>query len=127
MEKSEKKFEYTYSAQQQDEVEKIRAKYLPREETRMEQLRRLDESTTKKGQACSLVLGTLSALVLGSGMCCTMVWRGILFLPGIFIGCVGIAGAALAYPLYTRITQKERERLAPEILRLTNELRNGQA
>lgn len=127
MEKSENVFEYTYSAPQQDEIQKIREKYLPKEETKMDQLRRLDESATKKGQACSLVLGVLSSLILGIGMCCTMVWQEILFIPGIFIGCIGIAGVSAAYPLFHRITKKERQRLAPEILRLSNELMNGQA
>lgn len=120
-------FEYTYSAPQQDEIRKIREKYLPKEETKMDQLRRLDESTTRKGQACSLSLGTFSSLVLGVGMCCTMVWQEMLLVPGIFIGCLGIAGVTAAYPLFNRITARERERLAPEILRLSNELLDGQA
>ena len=34
-------FEYTYSAQQQQEVERIRKKYLPKEESKMDQLRKL--------------------------------------------------------------------------------------
>lgn len=126
MENNKTVFEYTYSAPQQDEVKKIREKYLPKEETKMDQLRRLDESATKKGMACALVLGTISALVLGLGMCCTMVWQDILFLPGVFIGCVGIIGVSITYPLFNRITSQERQRLAPEILRLTNELMNGQ-
>lgn len=127
MEKHENIFEYTYSAPQQDEIKQIREKYLPKEESKMDQLRRLDASTTKRGALCSLALGILSALVLGVGMCCTMVWDSTLFVPGIFIGCIGIAGVSAAYPVFTRITKKERERLAPEILQLTNELMNGQA
>lgn len=120
-------FVYTYSAPEQEEVKKIREKYLPKKENKLETLRRLDESTTKKGMACSLAMGILSSLVLGVGMCCTMVWGSTLFVPGVFIGCVGIAGVAAAYPLFQRITKKEQERLAPEILQLTNELMNGQA
>ena len=44
-------FEYTYSAPEQEEVRKIRDKYLPREEreNKLEQLRRLDRSVTEKG------------------------------------------------------------------------------
>lgn len=121
------KFEYTYSAPQNDEVKKIREKYLPKGESKMDQLRRLDESTTKKGLACSLTLGIISSLILGIGMCCTMLWDGILFIPGVIIGSIGIVGIALAYPLNISITKKERERLAPEILKLTTELMNGQA
>ena len=43
-------------------------------------------------------------------------------LPGIVIGVAGMAGTAAAYPLYMQITKRERERIAPEILRLTEEL-----
>lgn len=127
MERNHQAFEYTYSAPKQEEVKKIRDKYLPKEKSKLEQLRRLDESTTKKGMACSLMLGIAGSLVLGIGMCCTMLWSDALFVPGVIIGLVGIAGMALAYPLNVSITKKERERLAPEILRLTSELMNGQA
>lgn len=127
MENQNKAFVYTYSAPEQDEVKKIREKYLPKAETKMDQLRRLDESTTKKGTVYALILGVFSILTLGIGMCFTMVWKNGLFVPGIIIGCVGIAGTVAAYPLFNRITKKERERLAPDILRLTNELMNGQA
>ena len=120
-------FEYTYSAPQNDEVKRIRDKYLPKEETKMEQLRRLDESTTKKGLACSVVLGIAGSLILGIGMCCTMLWSNVLFIPGVIIGLIGIAGVSLAYPLNGYLNKKERERLAPEILKLTAELMNGQA
>lgn len=127
MEKNDHVFQYTYSAPQNDEVKKIREKYLPKKETKMEQLRRLDESTTKKGLACSLTLGIASSLILGIGMCCALLWSEHLMIPGIIIGSVGIAGIALAYPLSIRITKKERARLAPAILKLTAKLMNGQA
>lgn len=127
MDKNNNTFQYTYSASQNEEVKKIREKYLPKEETKMEQLRRLDESTTKKGMACSLTLGIAGALILGIGMCCAMLWERVLFGPGILIGCIGIAGMILAYPLNANLIKKERERLAPEILKLTSELMNGQA
>ena len=41
-------FEYTYSAQQQTEVEAIRNKYLPKEEDKMAQLRKLHAIPTQK-------------------------------------------------------------------------------
>lgn len=115
-------FEFTYSARQQEEVQKIREKYAPKTEDKMERLRRLDAEVTRKGTTVSLVVGILGALLLGIGMSCCMVWGGIWFIPGIVVGVVGIAGVALAYPLYERVTRKEREKIAPEILRLTDEL-----
>lgn len=115
-------FEYTYCAPEQQEIKKIREKYLPKEENKMEQLRRLDAQVTRKGTVAALVVGILSALVMGTGMSLCMVWAGQWFVPGIVIGIFGIAGAAAAYPLYKRITEREKARLAPEILRLTDEL-----
>ena len=122
MDNKKETFEYTYSAKQQQEIENIRKKYLPKEEDKMEQLRRLDRSATKKGTMVSIILGTVSALILGVGMCCTMVWPETLFIPGIIVGIIGIAGVADAYPIYLSITRKERKKLAPQILRLTEEL-----
>lgn len=118
-------YEYTYSAPQNTEVQKIRAKYLPKEVTKLEQLRSLDREVTRRGTAVSLIHGSLFSLLLGLGMSCCMVWGAALFVPGILVGCVGLAGVAVTYPLYTRIVQKDRERIAPEILRLSDELISG--
>lgn len=122
MEDKNETFTYNYSSSQQAEVKSIREKYIPKEEDKMEQLRRLDESATRPGIIAALAVGILSTLVLGVGMCCTMVWAGRWFIPGIIIGVVGILGVMSAYPLYSRITKKRREKIAPEILRLTDEL-----
>lgn len=115
-------FEYRYSAKQQEEIRKIREKYIPQEENKMEQLRRLDASATKPGMIAAITLGTISVLILGIGMCCTMLWADRLFLPGVIIGIVGMVGIVLSYPLYNRITKRRRKELAPEIMRLTEEL-----
>lgn len=115
-------FHYTYSAKQQEEVWNIRKKYVPPEEDKMEQLRRLDRSVTQKATVRALIVGCVGALLLGVGMSCTLVWAGAWFVPGIAIGCVGIAAVCCAYPVYTRSTKRERAKLAPEILRLTDEL-----
>ena len=117
-------FNYTYSAKEQEEIKRIREKYASptKEETSMEQLRRMDASATKGAAVVSLAVGIVSALILGVGMCCTMVWGGKLFIPGIIIGIIGIAGVSAAYPIYTRMVKKKRAELAPEIMRLTDEL-----
>jgi hypothetical protein len=122
MDKNKETFRYTYSAKEQEEIEKIRQKYIPKEENKMEQLRKLDESVTKSGTIAALALGIVSALLLGISMCCSMVWADRYFVPGIVIGLLGIAGVIAAYPLYNHITAKKREQIAPEILRLTEEL-----
>lgn len=122
MERNNNSFEYTYSAPQQEEIKKIREKYMPREENKMDYLRRLDRSAARKGTTVSLIVGILGTLILGSGMSMCMVGDSSMMIPGIIVGVLGMIPVALAYPIYTRITKKEREKIAPEILRLTEEL-----
>ena len=116
-------FNYTYSSTQQEEIKSIREKYAPptQEEDKMERLRRLDQSVTRPGTIVSLIVGIINSVLLGVGMSCTMVWEGLM-IPGIIIGIFGIVGMVAAYPIYAHITKKQREKLAPEIIRLTDEL-----
>lgn len=123
MKEKKETFEYTYSAKQQEEIEKIRRKYMPKEEDKMEQLRRLDKSVTKPGTAWSIVIGIIGCLLLGIGMCCTMVWAKSYFVLGIVVGVAGMAIMGVAYPVYVKITKRQREKIAPQILALTEELR----
>lgn len=120
--KENETFTFTYSAKEQEEIKNIRKKYAAPEENKMELLRRLDAGVTKKGTAAALIVGVLGTLLLGIGMCCCMVWQGAWFLPGVIIGVIGIAVLSAAYPLYNHVTRKERKKIAPEILRLTDEL-----
>ena len=124
---NEQSFQYTYSAQRQKEIEAIRKKYLPKEEDKMDQLRKLHHSATRKAQAVSIAIGVIGALVLGAGMSLCMTELGLLLggmamSIGILAGLAGLFMVALAYPVYNRVLKKERERIAPEILRLTDEL-----
>ena len=120
-------FSFTYSAAEQQEIADIRKKYLPREEDKMEQLRKLHRSAGEKAQVRAITVGVIGSLILGTGMSLAMTELGAIFgwlsmLLGIVIGLVGMLLIALAYPVYNRVLQKERTRIAPEILRLTDEL-----
>lgn len=120
-------FQYTYSAKEQAEVEAIRKKYLPPEEDKLERLRKLHNSANQKAQACAIALGVIGALLLGTGMSLFMtelgaVLGGFAMVLGILVGIVGLFLVALAYPVYNRVLQRERQRIAPEILRLSEEL-----
>ena len=120
---SENNFKFTYSAPEQAEIKRIREKYLPENETenKLERLRKLDKSAETPAVIISLVLGIMGTLLLGIGMCCTMVWKS-LFILGIIVGIIGIAVLSCAYPVYKKFLRKGREKVAPEILRLTEEL-----
>lgn len=117
-------FEFTYSAKQQEEVERIRSKYLPKEESKMDKLIKLDKKAEQPGQIASIATGVVGALLLGAGMSCIMVWNTNLavFIVGIIIGLVGMAVAGAAYPIYKKVTEKERAKIADQIIALTNEL-----
>ncbi len=117
------KFSYTYSAETLEEIENIRKKYTPQEETPLEKLRKLDNSVTNKASLISLTFGIISTLVLGVGMCCCLVWKH-LFVLGIVVGILGIAGVCIAYPLYKKVLETERKKIAPQILELAEQIQN---
>lgn len=116
------KFEYTYSAKQQQEIEKIKQKYMPKKEDKMELLRKLDKGVTKKGTVWSITLGVIGLLFFALGMNCTLVWADKLFVAGVVMGVAGMILMGAAYPVYKKITEKEREKVAAQILELADEL-----
>ncbi len=124
MEPNKEGFSYTYSAGERDEVKRIRSKYLPDSEVedKLTRLRRLDASVPRKGTVRAITVGTTGTLTLGGGMSMALVGGGVWFIPGIVIGLLGMVLIASAYPLFMAITKRERARIAPEILRLTEEL-----
>ena len=126
-------FSYNYSAKEQEELKRIREKYIPeekKEENKLEKLYRLDNAATQKAQVVSLIFGVVGALILGFGMSLIMTdlsrilgaYRDMYMLIGIAIGLVGGILAGIAYPMYSLTLKRERERIAPEVLRLTDEL-----
>ncbi len=125
-------FSYVYSAKEQAELKRIREKYAsPTEaEDKMARLRRLDASVTRCAQTVALVFGVIGALILGFGMslCMTDLYEifGLGSSSALVLGiAIGIAGGILmgfAYPTYNVIVTAKRKKIAPEIIRLTDEL-----
>lgn len=124
-------FSYTYSAKEQAEIKRIREKYAPpvEAEDKMETLRRLDGKVTSKATTAALTVGIIGTLIMGTGMSLIMTELGNLLgsfflavIVGLSLGVAGILLVCLAYPVYNRALQKGREKAAPEILRLTEEL-----
>ena len=123
-------FNFTYSAKEQEEIRRIRQKYIVQEEDRMTRLRKLDEKATSKATMMSLIFGIIGALVMGTGMSLIMTdLAGILgmtavacMIVGVIVGFVGMFLVAMAYPVYKKVLKTEHEKIAPEILRLSEEL-----
>ena len=117
-----KSFTYSYSAARNKEVESIRRRYMPREESKLEKLKRLDCRAQNAGVIESLCIGIIGVLVFGIGMCFFLdVFAGSGELTAILMIC-GTLLMIPAYPLYRRISRKTKARLAPEILRLSEEI-----
>jgi len=120
MEKQENTVNVTYSAEEQKEIDSIRAKYQPGEKkqpTNLDKLKKLDARVESKAMVSALSEGIISTLVLGVGMTCVLVWNQPVI--GVIVGIIGLAGALFAWPLYQKVLAKEREKAAPEILRLS--------
>ena len=118
-------FIYNYSAKENKEVQEIRSKYLPREESKLEELKRLDYTVQNSGMIESLCAGIGGILMFGLGLCLAMkvIGSGVFSIVlGILLGIVGMIGMIAAYPVYRKIAQKAKVEYAPRILQLTDEL-----
>ena len=129
----DKGFNYTYSTKQRDEVIAIRKKYTPTEPEDVDNitlLRNIDSEVTRKATVRALTTGVIGALLMGTGMSLLMTdlsstmgldsW--ITLLIGIVIGMVGLIIMCVTYPLYNHILERERARVADEVIRLSDEL-----
>ena len=121
----ENTFSYDYSAKDNAEVQAIRKKYLPKSESKLEELKRLDETVQTSGMVESLCAGIGGMLIFGLGLCLAMQVVGsdqIMMILGVLIGIVGIAGILAAYPIYRKIYTGTKEKYTPRILQLAEEL-----
>lgn len=118
-------FKYSYCAATNREVQEIRKKYLPREESKLEELKRLDSQVQEAGVLISLVLGIGGFLVFGLGICMTLdiITGGIIL--GVLLAILGSAGMIAAYPAGLIRKSKVRTKLTPRILQLTEEMMQG--
>lgn len=119
---NENTFSYTYSAKENQEVLNIRKKYLPQEENKLEELKRLDNLVQTSGITESLCAGIGGALIFGLGMCLAMEIIAHMVWLGVILGLVGIVGMLFAYPVYRKYFAKAKQKYAPRILQLTEEL-----
>ncbi len=126
-------FNYAYFAEEQAEIENIKKKYMKKTESKMEKLRRLDESVYSKATMWSIIFGVVGALLMGTGMSLIMtnigaamglstVWCVVI---GLILGVPGMAMIGIAYPVYNTVLRREREKIAPEILALADEIESG--
>ena len=102
-------YTYSYSAEENKEIKRIREKYSEPDEreAKLEQLRRLDASVHNKAAVLSLTVGIIGALILGFGMSCILVYDW--FAAGIAVGIIGLIITIIAYPIYKIKAEKLSE------------------
>ena len=109
-------------------VQKIRTQYTQKENTKLDELQKLDKKVKKPALVLSIVLGTIGALVMGAGMSLVMTDIGGMLglaattVPGIVTGIVGMLIALINYPLYKKVLASRRRKYAKQIIALSDNI-----
>ncbi len=109
-------------------VQKIRTEYTEKQHTELDALKALDAKVKRPANVFAYIFGSISAIVMGSGMSLVMTDIGAILglgeamIPGIVIGVVGLGMALLTYPMYRRILNSRKKKFAPQILKLSEKL-----
>ncbi len=109
-------------------VQKIRTQYTEKEHTNLDELKELDRKVKRPANVFAYVFGTISAIIMGSGMSLVMTdiseYVGIQnpMLYGIVIGVAGMAMALINYPIYKSILGSRRKKYAEKIIELSDKI-----
>ena len=107
-------------------AEHIANEYAPKQTSKVKALKKLDAKAKNPAFIFGLTVGIASSLVLGTGMSLAMgvIGGGSILSKGlgIAIGCIGITGASVNYPLYKKILTKSKNKYASDIIKLANEI-----
>ena len=112
-------------------VQKIRTQYTEKEHTELDELKALDAKVKRPANVFGYTFGTVSAIIMGSGMSFCMTDIGAMLglsnamVPGIAVGVVGMGMALSTYPIYKSILNSRKKRYAADILELSGRLMNG--
>lgn len=115
---------------QQFMAQRIRAQYVEKEPSELDALRELDTKVKRPANVFAYAFGSVSAVIMGSGMSLVMTDIGATLgiasalVPGIAIGIVGLGMALLTYPIYKKILNSRKSRYGAEILSLSDKIIN---
>ena len=114
-------------------AQKIRANYMGKQSTELDELRALDAKVKKPANVFAYIWGSISAIIMGAGMSLVMTdiadYIGLSsdpMIPGIVIGVVGMILAIVNYPIYKGILGSRKKKYGAKILELSNQIMNGQ-
>ena len=115
---------------QQFMAQKIRTQYMEKESTELDALRELDAKVKRPASVFAYAFGSISAIVMGSGMSLVMTDIGATIgitsalVPGILVGVLGLGMALLTYPMYKGILGNRKKKYGAEILKLSDKIMN---
>ena len=115
---------------QQFMAQKIRTQYMEKEFTELDELRELDAKVKRPANVFAYIFGSISAVVMGTGMSLVMTDIGATIgitsalVPGIAIGALGLGMALLTYPMYKGILNSRKKKYGAEILKLSDKIMN---
>lgn len=113
------------TVEQTNVVKEIQAQYLPKEKTKMDELKALDKKVKLPAEVFAYSFGSAGALVLGTGMCLAMKVIGDMMALGIVIGVIGIGLVTANYFLCKKILKARKKKYAAQITELASELLNN--
>lgn len=109
-------------------VQKIRTQYTERENTQLDELKKLDSKVKMPANIFAYVFGSIGAIIMGSGMSIVMTDIGETIgignpMPvGIVIGVVGMLMAIINYPIYKNILASRRRKYADRIIDISDKI-----
>lgn len=115
---------------QQFIAQKIRTQYMEKEEksTDLDKLKALDSKVKRPANIFGYTFGTISALIMGSGMSLVMtdigekLGLGDMMVPGIVVGVVGMIMALVNYPIYKKLLGSRKQKYSKEIIELSEKI-----
>ena len=111
-----------YKAQIAYEVNQIRSKYLPQDQNKLEQLKKLDKQVTVPGKKAIFIMVLISLALLAGGISLIAFFNQKFILAGTICCVLSLSCAFMIKPVFNFVTEKERTRLAPQIMRLSDEI-----
>ena len=109
-------------------VEKIRTKYVETKDSSLDELRKLDRKVKTPAEVFAYIFGSVSALVMGTGMSFVMtdvaslLGLGDMTVPGIAVGVVGMVLAIVNYPIYKGILNSRKKKYSEQVIALSNKI-----
>ena len=109
-------------------VQKIRTQYTEKSDTRLDELKKLDAKVKRPANVFGYTFGSISAIIMGSGMSLVMTDIGEMIgmsetmAPGIVIGVIGMVMALANYPIYKNILASRKAKYADRIIALSDDL-----